>query len=72
MPVAPQAYLVTRHLRSGRGKTVADTDGPTRHKSIDTATRKARSAIRGGYVRAEIHATTLVAVATFGAEIKTV
>ncbi len=72
VPVAPEAYLVTRHLRSGRGKTVADTDGPSRHKSIDTATRKARSAIRGGYVRAEIHATTLVAVATFGAEIKTV
>lgn len=72
VPAAPMAYLVTRHLRAGRGKTVADTDGPTRHKSIDTATRKARSAIRGGYVRAEIHATTLVAVATFGAEIKTV
>lgn len=66
----PDAYLVTRHLRSGRGKTVADTDGPTRHKSIDTATRKARAAIRGGYVRAEIHATSLVAVATRGAEIK--
>ena len=66
----PDAYLVTRHLRAGRGKTVADTDGPTRHKSIDTATRKARAAIRGGYVRAEIHATHLVAVAVFGAEIK--
>ena len=68
----PDAYLVTRHLRAGRGKTVADTDGPTRHKSIDTATRKARAAIRGGYVRAEIHATNLVAVATLGAEIKPV
>lgn len=68
----PDAYLVTRHLRAGRGKTVVDTDGPTRHKSIDTATRKARAAIRGGYVRAEIHATHLVAVATRGAEIKTV
>ena len=66
------AYLVTRHLRAGRGKTVADSDGSTRHKSIDTATRKARAAIRGGYVRAEIHATKLVAVATFGAEIKPV
>lgn len=68
----PDAYLVTRHLRAGRGKTVADTDGPTRHKSIDTATRKARAAIRGGYVRAEIHATNLVAVAIRGAEIKPV
>lgn len=68
----PDAYLVTRHIRAGRGKTVVDTDGPTRHKSIDTATRKALAAIRGGYVRAEIHATNLVAVATFGAEIKPV
>lgn len=67
---APDAYLVTRHLRAGRGKTVADSDGPTRHKSIETATRKARAAIRGGYVRAEIHAINLVAVATAGAEIK--
>ena len=68
----PDAYLVTRYYHAGRGKTVADSDGPTRHKSIKTATRKARAAIRGGYVRAEIHATKLIAVATFGAEIKPV
>jgi len=67
---APAAYLVTRLFRTSRGKTVADSGSPTRHKSIDTATRKARSAIRGGYIRAEIHATTLIAVATRGAEIK--
>jgi len=70
VPVAPEAYIVTRLFRDSRGKTVADSGSPTRHKSIDTASRKARSAIRGGYTRAEIRATTLVAVATLGAEIK--
>jgi len=70
VPVAPEAYLVTRLFRDSRGKTVADSGSPTRHKSIDAASRKARSAIRGGYTRAEIRATTLVAVATLGAEIK--
>ena len=69
---APDAYLVTRYVRAGHGKTRAHPGGPTRHKKLDTATRKARAAIRGGYVRAEIHATNLVAVATFGAEIKPV
>lgn len=68
----PDAYLVTRYVRAGHGKTRAHPGGPTRHKKLDTATRKARAAIRGGYVRAEIHATNLVAVATFGAEIKPV
>ena len=69
---ASDAYLVTRYVRAGHGKTRAHPGGPTRHKKLDTATRKARAAIRGGYVRAEIHATNLVAVASFGAEIKPV
>ena len=68
----PDAYLVTRIIRTRRGKKVEDSGGPTRHKSIDTATRQARSVIRSGYARAEIHATTLVAVATLGPEIKSV
>lgn len=68
----PDAYLVTRIIRIRRGKKVEDSGSPTRHKSIDTATRQARSVIRSGYARAEIHATTLVAVATLGPEIKSV